>query len=230
MALTDTAIRATKPGGKDAKLSDGGGLFLLVKATEGRWWRLSYRHGGKQKTLSMGVYPDIGLKDARERREAAKKLLAQGIDPGEDRKVKKGEAAKRKASTSEAVARDWFERWQDGKADPGKAWARLETYVFPWPGATPVGEITPVMVLTGLREHVEAVGKLDTLRKAKSYLSQIMRHAVQQGLEARDPCPDLRGAFKKGTVKHFAAITAPLEVGKLLRDIDGYVAIQTEVG
>jgi integrase len=222
MSLSDTALRGLKVWAKDTKLTDGRGLYLLVKTTGGRLWRLNYRFNGKYKTLSLGPYPDIGLKDARERADEARKLLVQGIDPGAARKAAKVASEARAANTFEALAGSWFARWKEGKADPGKAWARLETYVFPWLGAVPVADIKPVMVLDGLKTHVEAVGKLDTLRKIKSYVSQIMRHAIQVGIDVRDPCPDLRGAFKKGDVKHYASITDPVKVGALMRAIDGY--------
>ena len=116
MPLTDTVIRNTKPGANDSKMSDGGGLFLLVKTTGAKWWRFSYRYAGKQKTLSFGVYPDIGLKDARERRDEAKKLLAQGVDPGAVRKAQKSGTLERAANSFEVVAREWFEKGKGDKA------------------------------------------------------------------------------------------------------------------
>jgi integrase len=231
MALTDTALRAIKPGAKDTKLSDGGGLFLLVKPSGGRWWRLSYRYGGKQKTLSLGVYPGIGLKEARERREAAKKLLEQGIDPGEQRKTAKAASLERAANTFEIMAREWFEVWAAGVSTGTSthAWANLERNVFPDLGKIPVSEIAAKTVLPVLRQ-MEARGVSNTVEKAGTFISGIMQHAVQKGLAERDPMPDLRGALKKTKTKHMAAITSPLEVGKLLRDIDSYQSMPEVIG
>ncbi|GHT81355.1 integrase [Betaproteobacteria bacterium] len=231
MALTDTFLRNYKPQGTDKKQADGDGLFVLLKANGGKWWRFSYRYGGKQKTLSMGVYPDIGLKDARERREAAKKLLAQGIDPGEQRKTAKAASQERAANNFRALGREWFDVWSNG-ISPGtaaRAWANLERNVFPLLGDTPVADIAAKTILPVLRQ-MEARGVSNTVEKASTYISRIMRYAVQKGYAERDPVPDLRGALKKTTVKHFAAITAPLEVGKLLRDIDGYQGLPEVVG
>lgn len=136
MALTDTAIRAAKPGEKPTKLTDGGGLYLLLNPNGSRWWRLDYRYGGKRKTLSMGVYPDVGLKDARIRRDEARKLLAADVDPGENRKAAKTAKVEQSANSFEVVAREWFAKfstgWAKGHAD--KIIRRLERDLFPWLG------------------------------------------------------------------------------------------------
>ncbi|GHU47743.1 hypothetical protein AGMMS50289_23370 [Betaproteobacteria bacterium] len=206
MTLSDAQIRKAKTPAKPVKLNDGGGLYLLLKPTGGKLWRMDYAFYGKRKTLSIGSYPDIGLAEAREFRGEARKLLAQDIDPCTERKEQKAARLARSAHTFEALAAAWFEWWKQcgGKrqtpiADPDKAWARLESYVFPWLSGVPVADITPHMVLVGLREHVEAVGKLDTLRKVKSYISMIVRYAIREKkIDARDPCPSLRGAFKTG--------------------------------
>lgn len=233
MARSDTQIRKAKTPAKPVKMNDGGGLYLLLKPTGGKLWRLDYAFYGKRKTLSMGVYPDVGLAEARERRDEARKLLAQDIDPGTMRKERKAAALAHRANTFEVIAGEWFDWWKlcGGKnqapiANPSKAWARLETYVFPWLGNVLVADITPHMVLVGIREHVEAVGKLDTLRKVKSYISMIVRFAIREKkIDARDPCPSLRGAFQKGEVTHYASILDPVHVGVLMRAMDGYTGL-----
>jgi len=133
MPLSDIAIRKAKPASKPLKLTDGGGLYLLLNPTGSRWWRLDYRFEGKRKTLSMGVYPDIGLKDARERREAARKLLANGVDPAQNRKAEKAAGVDRAANSFEVVAREWLalkqREWTTTQY--GKEHDRLENHAFP---------------------------------------------------------------------------------------------------
>jgi len=224
MPLTDIQIRNAKPTAKDCKLSDGGGLYLLVKSTGGKWWRLAYRYGGKQKTLSMGVYPEVSLRDARERREEARKILANGSDPSEARKAQKEAITNRVTNTFKAIAVEWFEVWKADKADgqPAKAWARLQNDVFPWIGDKPVAEITTPIVLDVLRRIENRGVSYTVVRKAKTSISQIMRYAIQTGRAERDPCPDLKGAFKRTTEKHMAAPTDPVKVGELLRALDAF--------
>src|ERR1700722_20077236 len=155
-ALTDVKVRNAKPELKARKLFDGRGLFLLLAPSGGRWWRFKYRFGGKAKTLSLGVYPDVGLKEARELLDAARKLLARGIDPSAHRKADKAaqtaEAA-REISTLELIAREWYEKYSSVWAVGHVATVirRLERDVFPWLGAKPVGEITAVELLDVLR-------------------------------------------------------------------------------
>ena len=142
MALTDTAIRKAKPGEKPQKLSDGAGMYLLLNPNGSRWWRLDYRHNGKRKTLSLGTYPDTGLADARDKRDAARKLLAAGIDPSEQRKAEKAAGEERAANGFEVVAREWMARqtWVGGYRV--KVEARMAGDVFPYIGGRPVAELT----------------------------------------------------------------------------------------
>lgn len=153
MPLTDTAVRNAKPGDKPAKMFDERGLFLIVTPAGGKWWRLRYKFDGKEKLLSLGVYPDVSLKDARDRRDEARKLLANAIDPGENRKVQKAAKVERAANSFEAIAREWFaknrETWAVSHAD--KIIARLENDVFPWLGGKAIAEITAPDVLSVLR-------------------------------------------------------------------------------
>ena len=223
MSLTDTKIRSAKPGEKPVKLSDEKGLYLLVTQAGGKWWRLDYRFSGKRKTLSMGVYPDVGLKEARGRRDEARKLLAGDIDPGEHRKAQKAAKLERASNSFETVAREWFAKhslnWATTHAD--KIIQRLEKDVFPWLGGKPIAEITAPELLTVLR-RIENRGALDTAHRARQNCGQVFRYAVATGRCERDPSGDLRGALAPAKHKHFAAITDPLAVGELLRAIDGF--------
>ncbi len=223
MPLTDIAVRNAKSAKKPVKLSDERGLYLLVTAAGGKWWRFDYRFSGKRKTLSMGVYPDTGLKDARGRRDEARKLLADGIDPGEHRKVRKAVKLERTSNSFEAVAREWFAKhspnWATTHSD--KIIQRLEKDVFPWLGGKPIAEITAPGLLTVLR-RIENRGALDTAHRAHQNCGQVFRYAVATGRCERDPSGDLRGALAPAKHEHFAAITEPLAVGELLRAIDGF--------
>lgn len=221
MALTDTAIRHAKPGAKPIKMADEKGLYLLIHPNGGKWWRFDYRFGDKRKTLSMGVYPDVGLKDARERRDQARKLLAQDIDPGENRKVQKAAKEERSANSLEAVAREWFAKnsphWAKSHAD--KIIARLENDVFPWLGEKPISEIKAPDLLTCLR-RIEERGAVDTAHRALQNCGQVFRYAIATGRAEHDISADLKGALPPAKSGNFAAITDPAKVGALLRAMD----------
>lgn len=221
MPLTDTAVRNAKAGNKAIKLFDGGGLFLLVDPSGGKWWRLKYRFGRKAKLLSLGTYPAVKLKDARGERDEMRRLLAAGIDPGQARKAEK--AARGDANSFEAVAREWIGKyaptWAESHAS--KIIRRLERDVFPWIGARPVGEINAPELLAVVR-RIEQRGALETAHRALRNSGQVFRYAIATGRAERDPAADLRGALAPVNTKHLAAITDPLAVGALLRGIEGY--------
>jgi integrase len=224
--LTDVKVRNAKPGLKPRKLFDGRGLFLLVTPSAGRWWRFKYRFCAKAKTLSLGVYPDVGLKEARKRRDEARKLLATGVDPSAERKARKAARAAemaRETSTFELVAREWFEKyspiWASGHA--ATVIRRLERDVFPWLGGRPVGEIAAVELLEVLR-RVEARGALETAHRIKQICGQVFRYAIATGRASRDPSGDLRGALPPVKETHHAAITKPAEVAALLGAMKRY--------
>lgn len=226
MPLTDTAIRKTKPGATPLKLRDGGGLYLLMRPDGARWWRLDYRRPvtGKRNTLSLGTYPDTGLADARARRDAARKLLASGIDPGEQRKQdKQAQAAVVVAAgeTFEAMAREWMARQTVARVTAEKNRWLLETFLFPEIGPRPVGEITPRELLDALRK-IEVTGKLETAARAKIKAGQVFRYAMLEGKAEIDPTASLRGALKAAKARHHAAVTEPAKIGRLLRAIDGF--------
>ena len=223
MPLTDTAIRTAKPADKPYKLADEKGLFLLVNPNGGKWWRLKFRVGGKEKLLSLGTYPDTGLKEARNKRDEARKMKAEGIDPGEHRKAVKATASELAANSFEVICREWLEnkRCNIEEAQYQKAKARLEKDAFPWIGSRPIAEISAPEVLTVLR-RIDARGARYTAHKVKSEISQSFRYAIATGRAERDPCPDLRGAIPAPKTENRPAITDPKEAGELLRAIDGF--------
>ena len=155
MPLTDVAIRQAKPGTKRLRMFDGDGLYLELSPTGGKWWRFKYRYGGKERRLSLGIYPAVSLRDARERCAAARKLVANGIDPAEARQAEKASRAEAGASSFEAVAREWYGKnkgaWAPSHAD--KILRRLERDVFPWIGTRHVGSIKPPELLTVTQAH-----------------------------------------------------------------------------
>ncbi len=221
--LSDIQIKNAKPKDKEFKLVDGFGLHLLVTPSGGKLWRLQYRFGGKQKLLSFGAYPAVTLADARQRREDAKKLLANGIDPGEVKKAQKAATVAETENGFEIVAREWHGKfsgnWSPGHADT--TIQRLERDVFPWLGAKPVGEVKPVDLLAILR-RIESRGALETAHRVRTICGQVLRYAVATGRAERDSAADLRGALPPVREKHHAALTDPKEVADLLRAIDGF--------
>lgn len=220
MPLSDTAIRTAKPTDKPRKLADERGLFLLIRPNGSKLWRLKYRLAGKEQLLSLGTYPEVGLKSAREQRDMIRAQLAIGIDPSAARKAS---AAARGVNSLEAIAREWFERnkpvWVASHAD--RIIRRFDRDIFPWIGARPISEITAPELLAVIR-RIEARGALETAHRALQTCGQVFRYAVATGRAERDPTGDLRGALPPARETHFPAITDPLKVGDLLRILDGY--------
>lgn len=223
MPLTDTAIKAAKPKEKPYKLSDSGGMYLEVAPSGGKWWRLKYRIDGKEKRISLGTYPEIGLKEARERREAARRLLAHGVDPSAHRQATRAASEALRENTFEALAREWYGvkagKWADTYRD--KILSRLERFIFPPLGARPLTEITASELLAVLRE-IEAQGKGETAHRTRSYCVQIFQYAIATGKADRNPARDLTGTLKPRSTTHRAAVTDPKKVAGLLRAIDDY--------
>lgn len=224
MALTDTFVKNAKPRGKPTgdKHSDGGGLFLLVKSG-GKYWRMAYRYGGKQKTLAFGAYPAVTLAQARKKRDAAKELLAQDIDPGVIRRAEKAATKAAAANTFEAIARELHAIKVPGWSPLYAArWLeRMEKDLFPSIGRMPVGDVTAPILLSVLR-RVESRGAHETAHTLRQTAGQVFRYAVQTGRADRSPAADLHGALQPVVVKHMAAILDPVKAGELLRAIDGY--------
>lgn len=223
MPLSDAAVRSAKPKEKPQKLADGGGLYLLITPTGSKWWRLKYRFDGKEKSLSLGVYPDTGLKEAREKRDAARKLLAAGVDPGENRKAARAARALEETNSFEVVAREWFAKQESvwAESHSSKVIRRLEADVFPWIGKRSMDSLTAPDLLAVLRK-VEGRGAVDTAHRILQNFGQVFRYAVATGRATSNPAPNLRGALKAIKQSHFASITDPKDVGALLRAIDGY--------
>ncbi|MEL0587111.1 MAG: integrase arm-type DNA-binding domain-containing protein [Candidatus Thiodiazotropha sp. (ex. Lucinoma kazani)] len=221
MALTDTAVRNAKSKEKDRKLFDGGGLFLLVKPNGARYWRFKYRFHGREKLLALGVYPDVTLKSARDKRDDARKLIADGIDPSKARKAEK--AARNNENSFEAIAREWWgnreSNWSESHSS--RIMLRLENDVFPWIGTKSIGDITPAELLTVLR-RVESRGAIETAHRIHQSCGQIFRYAVATLRAERDTSADLKGALPPVSKKHYPSITDPKLIGELLRVIDGY--------
>jgi len=223
LPLTDAQIRNAKSQDRPFKLSDGGGLYLEVLPTGGKSWRMKYRFGGIERRIVFGLWPDVSLKQARQLREDARSLLADGLDPGEKRKRDKAEAITDAESTFEKVAREWLARmstsWTEhtGKTNV----SRLELYVFPYLGARPIKEIAAPELLAVLR-RVESRGAEETARRLRTLCGQVFRYAVATGRCERDPAADLRGALAKAKPTHFASVTVPREVAGLLRALDSY--------
>ncbi|MCP4475093.1 MAG: integrase arm-type DNA-binding domain-containing protein [Gammaproteobacteria bacterium] len=223
MPLTDNTVRGAKAGKKAIKLFDGEGLYLQVSPTGGKWWRFKYRFNGKEKLLSLGVYPQISLKEARDRKHEMRKLLANHIDPGEHRKAIKAANLNKASNSLEIVAREWYSKhvanWSEIYAK--KTLNRLEKDLFPWLGTVPICDLTPPAILTAIR-RIENRGALETAHRVLGLCGKIFRYAVATGRAERDVTADLRGALPPTKSKHFAAVIEPKKVGELLRTIEGY--------
>lgn len=223
MPLTDTAIRNSKAVGKPIKQTDGAGLYLLVNPNGSKWWRFDYRFQSKRKTISFGTYPDTSLKDAREKRDDARKRIAAGIDPGEQRKAAKLTLHENASNSFELVAREWFAKqskiWASSHSDKIKL--RMEKDLFPWLGHRPISEITAAEFLSCLR-RVESRGAVESSHRILQNCGQIMRYAIATGRAERNPADDLRGALEPVKAKPRAAILVPSAIGQLLRAIDSY--------
>ena len=224
MALTDTFIKNAKSNGTGAgvKHTDGGGMYLLVKSA-GKYWRMSYRFAGKQKTLALGVYPAVTLAKARQRRETARELLADGIDPSAAKSQEKQARAAAAVNTFEAVAREWLVKTATERktTTQSKIATWLEKDVIPYIGKMPIADVGPRDVLAALRK-MEARGALDSVQRVKQICGQVFRYAVATGSAERDVTQDLKGALAKAKPGNFAAITEPIKAGELMRSIFNY--------
>jgi integrase len=217
--LTHPVLRAAKPHEKPYKLGDGGGLYLLVTPNGALWWRLKYQFEGREKLLSLGVYPRVSLQEARAMRDEAKKAIAKGINPSAQRQSEKFSTA----NTFEAVGREWLSL-QEKKLAPAtyaKAASTLETLVYPYIGSRPIAKLGATDVLKVLK-RIEERGFHETAHRARQRCSQVFRYAVQTERAIHDVTADLRGALAPVVSEHHAAITEPAQIGELLRAIDGY--------
>ena len=223
MALTNLQVKQAKPKDKAYKLSDDKGMYLYVTTKGQKYWRLDYRFVGKRKTLALGVYPEISLADARERRDEAKRLLANDLDPSEVKRVAKIAKSEAQENTFKAIAIEWFEKekltWSDSHIERNQ---RLLTKdLFPSIGNRVAKDLSPPDLLASLRK-IESRGALETAKRAKQVAGQVMRYAIATGRAERDISADLKGALATPIKTHFASVTDPKEVGKLLLTLDDY--------
>ena len=223
MALSDIIIRNAKPTEKPYRLYDRDGLYLEVAPKGGKWWRLKYRFAKKEKRLSLGVYPEVDLKAARQKTFDARTLLAKGIDVGDHRKVAAATRDHNATNTFEAVAREWLAKmlptWVPSHSI--RIVERLEKDIFPWIGNKPADTISAPEILTTIR-RIESRGAIETAHRALSNCGQVFRYAVATGRAASDPTRDLRGALQPVRPTHLAAVTEPKELGRVLRAMDAY--------
>ncbi len=230
MSLSDAKVRNAKPKTKPYKIADGEGLFLVIMPSGSKYWRLRYFVAGKEKLLALGVYPEISLGDARDRRAQARKLLAVGKDPGEAKKEVKRLTALRNTNAFDTIAREWFEKrtheWAPRSAKT--TLARLEQHILPKLGERPVAEITPPEVLEMARV-VEARGNLETARRVMQICAQVFMYAIATGRAERNPVPDLRGALKTPVVKHYSFLKAS-DLPEFLNKLETYEgSVQTRL-
>jgi integrase len=217
--LNDTKVRSAKSREKPFKLSDERGLFLLVTPTGSRLWRLKYRLNGREKLISLGAYPDVTLKRAREKRDAARTLIADGIDPSAQRKAERAALAQ----SFEGVAKEWLELQTKSLAPETISIlsARLDSGLYPYIGSRPISAITAQELLGALR-RIEARGRHETAHRVRALAGRVFRYAVATGRAHHDVAADLKGALAPVKSKHFASVTDPPRVGELMRAIHGY--------
>ncbi len=225
MALTELAIKQTKPQDKKYRLADGGGLNLEIMPTGAKYWRLRYRHPQTQKSreLAIGVYPTVSLKEARQKREDAKDLLTNGVDPGEHKKATKAAQGASAANSFALISTEWFNKqatsWAPATLKKHKA--LLANDLVPYLGSRPISEIE-TWELLGTLNRITDRGAIDTAHKCRQILNQICRYAKQTGRTQHNPASDLAGALPEKRTQHRPAITDPAQFGKLLTDIDAY--------
>jgi integrase len=226
MSLTDVGIRKAKAGPKAYKMSDSSGLFLLVEPTGGKLWRMKYRVDGREKKLAIGRYPEIGLAEARRRRDAAREQLTQGKDPSREKQREKARARLGAENTFASLAAEFCEK---RKHDGSRAWAPatakrceyLLSVLNSSIGNLPITDIEPADILTAVR-RIESKGKLESAKRTLQLAGSVFRYAVATARLKSDPTRDLRGALMNPTVTHYGAVLDPAEAGELLRAIDGY--------
>lgn len=222
MALTDAKLRTLKPKEKVYRLGDSAGLYIEVAINGSRYWRMKYRFLGKEKRLAFGVYPEVTLAEAREKRDAARKLLASGSDPAEAKKIAKATQQANAENTFEAVAREWHtskaDRWSLRYRD--EIIDTFEKDIFPYIGKRPIAEIKPLELLETLRK-MEKRGALEKMRKVRQRCSEVYRYAIITGRAEYNPAPDLASALTPPKKQHFPFLTAE-ELPYFLKDLAGY--------
>ncbi|TSE32103.1 tyrosine-type recombinase/integrase [Tepidimonas charontis] len=221
--LTDAAIRALRPTQRPYKASDAHGLYVLVTPGGSKLWRFKYRHGGRERLLALGAYPAVTLREARELRDEARRMLARGLDPCAERQAAKRRALEAEGSTFAAVAEEWRKK-QLSKTSARyqkKCWRFVERDLLPYLGDSQISEIGAPKILEAVR-RVESRGVIETAHKVLQLAGQIFRYAVATGKAQSDPTPALRGALEPVRVTHMAAPTDPKKVGEILRTFDAF--------
>ena len=224
MPLTDRAAGNAKPGEKPYKLFDSEGLYLLVQPAGAKYWRLKYRFAGKEKLLSLGVYPAVSLKQARDKRAKARVSLAEGRDPSAERQTEKQSQKLTSANTLQTVAEEWHHKNVHSWSTEYAGWVMraLKADIFPWLGSRPITQIEAPDLLQALR-RIEGRGAIVTTHRVRNNLEQIYGYAIACGLASRNPAADLRRALKPAPEKqHHASVKDPKGVGELLRAIASY--------
>lgn len=219
--LTDSEIRAAAPRRGAYELRDGRGLYLLVTPSGGKWWRFDYRIHGKRNNISLGVYPDVSLALARERREDARRLVAKGLDPSAERKQARHTSQHAHATTFEPVAKEWLAKHPLAPPTLRKIRYLFSAYVYPAIGSKPISLIAPADLLALLRP-LDLAGKRETAHRTKQTMGQVFRYAVATGRATHDPTAVLTGALSPVVTTHYAAVTTPAQIGRLLVAIEAY--------
>ena len=242
MALTDTAVRNAKPKDKPYKLYDEKGLFLQVTPSGGKWWRFKYQFDGKEKLISLGIYPEVPLagkwydpkttkiwiSGARDKRDKAKELIVSDINPSDNRKAVKRTNEGNLVNSFEVIAREWIATKMQTKSEgyQKNVLRRFELYLFPWLGKRALSDITAPELLDVIR-RIEKLNKIETAYRTLQATGQVFRYAVQTGRTLRDITADLRGALTPSVTKHMASFTEPQQVAELMRAIDGFTGTLT---
>ena len=223
MPLTDVVIRNAKPEAKTYKLSDSGGLYLEVSPSGGKWWRYKYRFEGKENRISLGIYPDIGLKEARVKHIEVRKQVAEGISPSSVRKATKAATKDRQANSFEIIARMWLTQYAAklSSVTADKNLRLFERDIFPWIGGRPIAELRPKEILDTAK-RIASRGAVDTAKRAIQLCGQVFQQAVEDEVVLSDPTRDIRRSIKPPKDKHFASFTEPKDVAELLRAIDAF--------
>jgi len=223
MALSDIAIRNAKYEDKPKKLADEKGLFLLLHPNGSKYWRMKYRIAGKEKLLALGVYPEVTLASARQRRDDARKMISNGVDPSLMKQQVKHSKTEAAANSFELVSREWVISHMANKSESHRerTLRRFETYLFPWIGNKPISDLTAPDILQCVKRP-QNQNKLETAHRVLQATGQVFRYAVQTGRANRDVTADLKGALPSPNVKHMASFTEPKQVAELLRAIDGF--------
>ena len=226
--LTVTAVNQAKPKDKPYKMADEKGLYLFIQSTGSKLWRFDYRFNDKRKTLAIGAYPDLSLAEARNKRDKARNLLANEVDPSEAKKAIKVAKNNLVANSFEVIAREWIATKMQTKSESyqNNILRRFELYLFPWLGKRVISEINAPELLDVIR-RIEKLNKVETAYRTLQATGQVFRYAVQTGRTLRDITTDLRGALTPSVTKHMASFTEPHQVAELMRAIDGFTGTLT---